>query len=96
MQPSAVRGSTTREGRHRFLRGVVDPRHGEVLAFLADDCVYRMTETTAPANGHDGVIARLKSYVEGSIQLLVASSSCRPIFVFWLLSRLTKGESRRI
>jgi limonene-1,2-epoxide hydrolase len=38
----------------------------KVLAFLADDCVYRMTETTAPANGHDGVISRLKSYVEGS------------------------------
>jgi len=37
-----------------------------VLSFLADDCVYRMTETTAPANGHEGVSARLKSYVEGS------------------------------
>ena len=37
-----------------------------VLPFLAGDCVYRMTETTAPVNGHEGVTARLKSYVEGS------------------------------
>ena len=37
-----------------------------VLPFLADDCVYRMTETTPPANGHEGVSARLKTYVEGS------------------------------
>jgi limonene-1,2-epoxide hydrolase len=37
-----------------------------VLPFLSDDCVYRMTETTPPANGHDGVTARLKSSVEGS------------------------------
>src|SRR5213596_2681206 len=37
-----------------------------VLPFLADDCVYRMTETTPPANGHQGVSARLKTYVEGS------------------------------
>jgi len=37
-----------------------------VLPYLAADCVYRMTETTSPASGHDGVNARLKSYVEGS------------------------------
>jgi limonene-1,2-epoxide hydrolase len=36
------------------------------LPFLADDCVYRMTETTAPANGHDGVIERLKPTVDSS------------------------------
>jgi limonene-1,2-epoxide hydrolase len=35
-----------------------------VLPFLADDCVYRMTETTPPANGHDGVIQRLKTWVD--------------------------------
>ncbi len=40
-----------------------------VLPFLAADCVYRMTETTAPANGHDGVSARLKAYVEGSTEV---------------------------
>jgi limonene-1,2-epoxide hydrolase len=37
-----------------------------VLPFLADDCVYRMTETTPPANGHDGVIQRLKPTVDNA------------------------------
>jgi limonene-1,2-epoxide hydrolase len=37
-----------------------------ILPFLADDCVYRMTETTPPANGHDGVIQRLKQWVDDS------------------------------
>jgi limonene-1,2-epoxide hydrolase len=37
-----------------------------VLPFLAADCVYRMTETTAPANGHDGVIDRLKPTIDRS------------------------------
>ena len=35
-----------------------------VLPFLSGDCVYRMTETTAPANGHDGVVQRLKTWVD--------------------------------
>src|SRR5215510_13722953 len=35
-----------------------------VLPFLSDDCVYRMTETTPPAAGHDGVIQRLKTWVD--------------------------------
>ena len=36
------------------------------LSFLADDSIYRMSETTPPAKGHDGVIERLKSYVDES------------------------------
>jgi limonene-1,2-epoxide hydrolase len=36
------------------------------LPFLAADCVYRMTETTPPVNGHDGVIQRLKPTVDGA------------------------------
>jgi limonene-1,2-epoxide hydrolase len=36
----------------------------KVLPFLSDDCIYRMTETTAPANGHDGVVQRLKTWVD--------------------------------
>ena len=36
------------------------------LPFLADDCVYRMTETTPAARGHDGVIERLKRSVDTS------------------------------
>lgn len=35
-----------------------------VLPFLADDCVYRMTETTPPAMGHVGVTDRLASWLE--------------------------------
>jgi limonene-1,2-epoxide hydrolase len=35
-----------------------------VLPFLADDCIYRMSETTPPANGHDGVVQRLKTWVD--------------------------------
>ena len=34
------------------------------LAFLSDDSVYRMSETTPPVKGHEGVIERLKSYVD--------------------------------
>jgi len=36
----------------------------KVLPFLADDCVYRMSETTPAVNGHDGVIQRLKTWVD--------------------------------
>jgi len=36
------------------------------LAFLSNECVYRMTETTAPANGHQAVTDRLKSSVDAS------------------------------
>ena len=35
-----------------------------VLPFLSDDCVYRMTETTPPVSGHDGVVQRLKTWVD--------------------------------
>ena len=39
------------------------------LVFLTQDCVYRMSETTAPANGHDGVIDRLKATVDRSTKV---------------------------
>jgi limonene-1,2-epoxide hydrolase len=35
-----------------------------VLPFLSNDCVYRMTETTPPANGHDGVVQKLKQWLD--------------------------------
>ena len=38
----------------------------KVLPFLAADSVYRMTETTPPATGHDAIRARLSRFVEGS------------------------------
>jgi limonene-1,2-epoxide hydrolase len=37
-----------------------------VLPFLADDCVYRMTEATPPASGHDGVVQRLKPTIDNA------------------------------
>jgi limonene-1,2-epoxide hydrolase len=36
------------------------------LPFLAADCVYRMTETTPPVNGHEGVTQRLKPTVDNA------------------------------
>jgi len=38
----------------------------KALPFLADDCVYRMSETTPAARGHDGVIELLKRSVDTS------------------------------
>src|SRR5580693_6377950 len=38
----------------------------KILPFLADECVYRMTETTAPVTGHAGVTERLGSWLETS------------------------------
>jgi limonene-1,2-epoxide hydrolase len=37
-----------------------------VLPFLADDCVYRMTETALPVSGHGGVTERLKAWLDDS------------------------------
>jgi limonene-1,2-epoxide hydrolase len=37
-----------------------------VLPFLADDCVYRMSETTPAVNGHAGVTGRLKTWLDDS------------------------------
>jgi limonene-1,2-epoxide hydrolase len=38
----------------------------KVLPYLADDAVYRMTETTPPATGHEAIRARLGPFVESS------------------------------
>ena len=40
-----------------------------ITPFLATDSVYRMTETTPPAIGHDGVRERLESWLETSQQI---------------------------
>jgi limonene-1,2-epoxide hydrolase len=37
-----------------------------VLPLMADDCVYRMTETTPPALGHQGVTDRLGTWMQTS------------------------------
>ena len=39
------------------------------LPFLSADCVYRMTETAAPATGHGGVTDRLKPTVDRSTRV---------------------------
>jgi limonene-1,2-epoxide hydrolase len=41
----------------------------KVYPFLAADCVYRMSETTAPATGHEGVSAKLKSWLDDSTRV---------------------------
>ena len=40
-----------------------------ILASVAEDNVYRMTETTAPAIGHAGIRERLGSWLETSQQI---------------------------
>ena len=35
----------------------------KILPFLSDDCVYRMSETTPPVTGHQGVSDRLKQWL---------------------------------
>jgi limonene-1,2-epoxide hydrolase len=41
----------------------------KIVPFLADDSVYRMSETTPPAIGHAGVRERLGSWLETSQQI---------------------------
>ena len=40
-----------------------------ILASVAEDNVYRMTETTPPAKGHAGIVERLGSWVKESEQI---------------------------
>jgi limonene-1,2-epoxide hydrolase len=41
----------------------------KIVPYLADDSVYRMTETTPPAIGHAGLKERLGSWLETSQQI---------------------------
>ncbi len=41
-----------------------DPKR--ILAFFADDGIYRMSETTPPVTGHAGILQRLGSWIESS------------------------------
>ncbi|MEP7304408.1 MAG: limonene-1,2-epoxide hydrolase family protein [Acidobacteriota bacterium] len=41
----------------------------KIVPYLADDSVYRMSETTPPAIGHAGVRERLGSWMESSQQI---------------------------
>ena len=65
-----------------------------ILPFLADDCVYRMTETAPPANGHDGVVQRLKQWLEDSSLVefkILEAKAAGPIVITHRIDRfLTK------
>jgi limonene-1,2-epoxide hydrolase len=56
----------------------------KILPFLADDAVYRMSETTPAVTGHAGVRDRLGSWLESSdrIEFKILSSSVKgPIVI---------------
>lgn len=56
----------------------------KILPFLADDAVYRMSETTPAVTGHAGVRERLGSWLESSdrIEFKILSSSVKgPIVI---------------
>ena len=65
-----------------------------ILPFLADDCVYRMTETAPPANGHDGVVQRLKQWLDDSSLVefkILDAKAAGPIVITYRIDRfLTK------
>ena len=51
-----------------FCRSFAGRDMSKIAAFLADDCVYRVSETAAPAKGKDA-IERIRTYVERSSKL---------------------------
>ena len=52
-----------------FCKGWSTRDLSKVLMFLADDCVYRMTETTPAVTGHKAISERLQPAVEKSDQV---------------------------
>jgi limonene-1,2-epoxide hydrolase len=62
----------------------------EILSRMADDCVYRMTETTPPAIGHAGVTERLGTWLQTSdrIEFRVLDTFAQgPIVMNWRIDR---------
>jgi limonene-1,2-epoxide hydrolase len=56
----------------------------QILPRLADDCVYRMTETTPPVTGHDGIRERLGSWMQTSDRIeftILEASAVGPIVI---------------
>lgn len=67
----------------------------QVLRFLAADCVYRQTETTPPATGHDAIRAQLGPALEraGRVQWDVLDTFARgPIVVNHRVDRFLEGQ----
>ena len=62
----------------------------QILPRLADDCVYRMTETTPPVTGHAGITERLGSWMQTSDRIefrILESYASGPIVVTHRLDR---------
>lgn len=49
-----------------FLDATKPKDMSKVTAYLASDCVYRMTETSPPDKGYDAIVARLKQFVDNA------------------------------
>jgi len=67
----------------------------KILPHLSDDCVYRMTETTPPANGHDGVIQRLGTWVKDSSLIefrILDSMAAGPIVINHRIDRFLTAQ----
>jgi limonene-1,2-epoxide hydrolase len=63
-----------------------------ILPLLADDCVYRMTETTAPAVGHAGVTERLGTWMQTSDRIefrVLETQALGPIVINHRIDRFT-------
>jgi len=66
-----------------------------ILPYLSDDCVYRMTETTPPANGHDGVVARLGTWLQDSSLIefrILDSMAAGPIVITRRIDRFVTAK----
>ena len=66
-----------------------------ILPFLAADCVYRMSETTPPASGHNGVIERLGTWVKDSSLIefrILDSMAAGPIVINHRIDRFLTAQ----
>jgi len=67
----------------------------KILPHLSDDCIYRMTETTPAANGHNGVIERLGTWVKDSSLIefrILDSMAAGPIVINHRIDRFLTAQ----
>jgi limonene-1,2-epoxide hydrolase len=67
----------------------------KILPFLGDDCVYRMSETTPPVTGHDGVRERLGTWVKDSSLIefrILDSMAAGPIVINHRVDRFLTAQ----
>lgn len=75
-----------------FLEAIKPKDMSGQLAYLAPDCVYRMTETSPPDKGFEAITNRLKGYVDNAsaIELKVLSTFCSgPIVINHRIDKFT-------